>query len=291
MAWKAYKLSYRVMSPIHIGWHTLGYIKLTRHYITGKNIWGAMTANITRALRKYEDYGEIGKLLKEDILTSYFFPAVDPDSPLLLRFTDKGLMYGEKPAADFERIFIKSYGQTAVVPHSNTAEDESLHESEFISPVIYDEENNNQCPVFFVGYIFISDDGAYKWDDIKTAISEIFVGGDRKYGWGRLLLDDEKTREVKDSMVFGNTLVSDDKGLKIEIEKENSIPAHLGVNNELNLKGDIEPLVGMDFENNKGFGQNVSKAEICWVPGSVAADKMTLKIGAYGIMEKGDNHG
>jgi hypothetical protein len=291
MAWKAYKLSYRALSPVHIGWHTLGYIKLTRHYITGKAMWGAMTANLTRALGSTgtSGYEKFGKLLKENIMVSYFYPAIDHEKPLLPKFTSGGLNYGDHTSGQFERLFIKSYGQTAVLPDTNTAEDETLHESEFISPVVYEDEK--QKAVYFVGYIFISDKAGYNWGQIKGAVSEIFVGGDRKYGWGRLLLDDEKTREVKDSMVFGNTLVSDDKGLKIEIEKENSIPAHLGVNNELNLKGYIEPLVGMDFENNKGFGQNVSKAEICWVPGSIAANGMTLRIGAYGMLEKGYNHG
>jgi len=295
MVWKAYRLVYQAKSPIHIGWHTLGYIKLTRYYITGKAMWGAMTANLTRTLGKTEisEYETFGSLMKEKILTSYFFPAIVPDFPLLPRFTDNGLIYGKDdhkmPASEFERLFIKSYGQTAVVPHSNTAEDETLHESEFISSVVY--EKDEQKPVYFVGYVFISDEAKYnnlpvKWENIKEAVSEIFVGGDRKYGWGRLLLDEEKTDEVTDSMVFGNTLYSDDNDLKIEIKKKHSIPAHLKVNSLVNLKGDIEPLVGMEFETGKGFGQQVSKAEICWMPGSIIEEEKTraFRIGDYGIL-------
>jgi len=296
MGWKVYKLVYQAKSPIHIGWHTLGYIKLTRYYITGKNIWAAMTANITRALYDYKDYGGIGDLLKEGILTSYFFPAVDTEHPLLPRFTDKGLMNGGKPEAEFERIFIKSYGQTAVLPHSNTAEDETLHESEYISPCV--EIGGKQCQVYFVGYIFISDTAHYNdkkvdLEEIKQAISEIFVGGDRKYGWGRLLLDDGKKSEVTDSMVFGNTLYPDDNGLKIRIEKDSSIPAHLKVDSSVNLKGDIEPLVGREWgevtgkdgQTRKGFGQRISEAKIYWMPGSIIEEGKPLKIGAYGILE------
>ncbi len=289
MVWMAYRLVYQAKSPIHIGWYTLGYIKLSRYYITGKAIWGAMTANLTRALGDpgTSDYEKFGKMLKENILVSYFYPAIDHKKPLLPKYTSGGLNYGDQTSDQFERLFIKSYGQTAVVPHSNTAEDETLHESEFISPVIYEDEK--QKAVYFVGYVFINDKAGYNWGQIKSAVSEIFVGGDRKYGWGRLLLDEGKTGDVTDSMVFGNMLYLDDNGITIEIKKEHSIPAHLKVNSLVKLKGDIEPLVGMEFETGKGFGQKVSKAEICWMPGSIYVNEedkpLTLRIGAYGILE------
>jgi len=89
MSWNVYRLVYQAISPIHIGWHTLGYIKLTRHYIPGKNIWGAMTANLTRTYgaKGVDEYKKFGDLLKTKILTSYFYPALDPDKPLLPHFT------------------------------------------------------------------------------------------------------------------------------------------------------------------------------------------------------------
>lgn len=296
MGWTAYKLVYKAKSPLHIGWHTLGYIKLTRYYITGKAMWGAMTANITRARYGYEDYTGIGALLKEGILMSYFFPAVEPVSPLLPRFTNKGLLYGkdDMPATEFERLFIKSYGQTAVMPQSNTAEDETLHESEYISP--YVEIAGKQCPVYFVGYILISDEANYngKIDlpKIKKAISEIFVGGDRKYGWGRLALFKEPS-EADDLFNCGIKDVKADN-LEIALGLNVPIPAHSLIRSDVKIKGDIEPLVGREWgevkDNNdkiirKGFGQYVTGADICWVPGSILEEEKTLKIGAYGILK------
>lgn len=295
MAWTAYRLVYQAKSPIHIGWHTLGYIKLTRYYITGKAMWGAMTANITRALGSpgISEYETFGALLKGKILTSYFFPAVVPDSPLRPSFTNKGLFYGDMTESDFERLFIKSYGQTAVLPDTNTAEDESLHESEYISPSV--EIKGNQRQVFFVGYVFIKEGANHKGDPIdiqkiKQAISEIFVGGDRKYGWGRLVLFGEplESKDIFDCKIKDESADT----LEISLGANASIPAHLSINSDIKMKGDIEPLVGMEFESGKGFGQKVSKADICWIPGSVADDdKMTLKIGDYGILKKGSNHG
>ena len=250
MKWTAYRLVYQAKSPIHIGWHTLGYIKLTRYYITGKSMWGAMTANLARVLpinkKLDEHYKEIGNILmNRDILVSYFYPALDPDMPLLPRFTQDGLKYGECTASEFERLFIKSYGQTAVLPESNTAEDETLHESEYIASIVEDNK-----PVCFVGYVFINDDAknvddrTIGWDDkdirLKDIVKEIFVGGDRKYGWGRLALDSFTTaNDMFDFKV--------DKFPEITIPAGKPIPAHLVINDDLKLKGDIEPLVGREW--------------------------------------------
>jgi len=290
MGWNLYRLVYQAKSPVHIGWHTLGYIKLTRYYITGKAIWGAFTANLTRAgeEKNIEAYYKYGELLKEDVLLSYFYPAIDPDIPLLPKFTDVGLKYGDYTESEFESLFIKSYGQTAVLPDSNTAEDESLHESEFIAPCVGEE----QSPVYFVGYILIKDGAKTKdnesvgWDSedikLKPILSEIFVGGDRKYGWGRLKLNSS----TPDSDIFGFKIKST---LEVEIQSGKPIPAHLVINNDLKLKGDIEPLVGREWgESNKkvGAGQKITNAEICWIPGSILMSEQKLMLNEYGLLGK-----
>lgn len=300
MSWAAYRLVYQAKSPIHIGWHTLGYIKLTHYYITGKSIWGAMTANFTRTFGSpgVVDYKKFGQLFEKDILASYFYPAIDPDIPLLPKYTITGLRYGECSKEDFERLFIKSYGQTAVLPESNTAEDETLHESEYISPCV--EIKGSQQQVFFIGYVFIKEGANYKGDaidiqNIKLAISEIFVGGDRKYGWGRLSLFGEP-QECED--IF-NYRIKDIKAddLEISLGLKDPIPAHLSISSDVKLKGDIEPLVGREWgevsgkdrQIRKGFGQKISEAKICWMPGSICLNDeekaLTFRIGAYGILE------
>lgn len=302
MGWKAYKLVYQAKSPVHIGWHTLGYIKLTRYYITGKNIWGAMTANIVRTLYRHEDYRAVGELLKNNILISYFYPALDFQNPLLPKFQDNGLYYGQYSESDFERLFIQSYGQTAVLPESNTAEDQSLHESDFISHYIKGEDTKEHSNVYIVGYIFIHNSASYKgqtltWENIERAITEIFVGGDRKYGWGRLLLETGKTAEVTDCKIFGNQLEPKDEGLYVKIAKNNYIPAHLELQTVGNfkIKGNIEPLVGLDWGTHEtspgkiGAGQKISGARICWMPGSVMVEEKTFKIGEFGILFPAEN--
>jgi len=293
MGWKAYKLVYQAKSPIHIGWHTLGYIKLTRYYITGKAMWGAFTANLTRTgeEKNTKAYIKYGELFGKDVLPSYFYPAIDPDIPLLPEFTADGMKYGDYIESEFESLFIKSYGQTAVLPDSNTAEDESLHESEFIAPVVRDEETKEQIPIHFVGYIFIKDgakteyDETVGWDSgdikLKHILSEIFIGGDIKYGWGRLILNSSMLA----TDVFNFKI---ENNIEIKIPSGKPIPAHLDISNSLKLKGNIEPLVGREWgksDSNMGAGQEISKAEICWVPGSTLLEPKNLSIGKFGILK------
>ncbi len=293
MGWKAYRLVYQAKSPIHIGWHTLGYIKLTRYYITGRNMWGAMTANIVRTLYGHDDYHGVGELLKKNILISYFYPAIDDfRNPLLPNFQNDGLHYGGYPVSDFERLFIRSYGQTAVLPESNTAEDQSLHESDFISHYVEEENTKKRRNVYFVGYIFIHNNAHYKGaltlEKIESAVTEIFVGGDRKYGWGRLSLETGKKDEAEDNKVFGHQLDTQKDSLQITILENKGIPAHLELKAEGNIKikGDIEPLLGLEWGTSSkiGAGQKISEAKICWMPGSVIENKITLKIGEFGIL-------
>lgn len=296
MGWKAYRLVYQAKSPIHIGWHTLGYIKLTRCYITGKAMWGAFTANLTRTgeEKNPEAYIKYGKLFREDVLLSYFYPAIDPDLPLLPEFTADGLKYGDYTESEFESLFIKSYGQTAILPDSNTAEDESLHESEFIAPCV----GEDQSPVCFVGYIFIKDGAKTEdnqlvgWDSgniqLKGALSEIFVGGDRKYGWGRLLLNDREAKTHKNKF-FGYPLELEADRPEITVTSQNPIPAHVTIINNLRFKGDIEPVVSREFatENKMGFGRKLVHTGVFWAPGSIFAEDepKPFSLCEYGIME------
>jgi len=325
MTWRAYRLVYQAKSPIHIGWHTLGYINLTRYYIPGRTMWGAFTANLVRAQENKDQgqYEKIGKLLRTNIIMSYFFPALDEDHPLLPEYTDEGIKFGCNDngghiysSEEFERLFISSYGQTAVVPDSNTAEDTSLHESEFIAHVI--NENKHEKPVYFVGYIFINDqaniDGnSVGWEEkeinLKDAISEIFVGGDRTYGWGRLVLDEMKTQtlEKTDNNFFNCRIKLDvsEGWPTVTIPKNGPIPAHLNINSNMKIKGDIEPLVGrawgtVEYNDDKGnvvgrhgAGQLIERLSahnnLFWLPGSVIteeADPPDPHIGSYGLLMK-----
>jgi len=311
MGWQPYKLVYQAKSPIHIGYSTLGFIQRTRYYIPGRALWGAITANLARAhflsrpgeiSRAYQDVGEA---VKQHIKLSYFYPTLDPEKPLLPQFTSEGLKFGGYLQHDFESLFISAYGQTAVEPQNNTAEEGSLHETEFISSTV--ETKGEQKPVFFLGYIIPNDGESIlsnssnwkiEWNSLREAIKEIFVGGERKYGFGRLILHEdrrlEKDKEDKYLIFEEYKLAPNGDQIRLEIEENGALPAHLEIKGCPNLKGDIEPLVGREWgevgsgkEQKAGAGQKISPVSLSWVPGSLMLERKTLTLGRYGILVAG----
>lgn len=316
MNWRACKLVYKAVSPIHMGCYTLGYIKLTRPYITGKAMWGAATANMTRTYGKdgTDDYREFGKLFKEKIIFSYFYPAIDPCTPLLPCYTEKGVKYGKWSEDEFQRLFLGSSINTAIEPDSNTAEYETLHESEYIHHKVREDSSGKAHSVFFVGYIFISDEASIGgqpviWQgatgfQLANAVQEIFVGGDIKYGWGRLILQNDKC-ETDQEKVFDFTF-NGNGSPQIWFnakDREKPVPAHVSIDCSLNVSGDIEPVIGRNWRNEDdhesgnekdaklkcGAGLDVEACGLYWVPGSIvkAGDvdsKIVLKISEYGLL-------
>jgi len=314
MSWKAVKIIYKAKSSVHIGHHTLGYIKLTRPYITGRAVWGAATANLTRCFGKSDgdiskQYEWFGRFLREQVIFSYFYPAFESEEPWVPRFTERGLYYSSLSYPDnalsehhFQNCFIGSFGQTAISPNSNTAQDETLHESEFIrSQVEYrSKDGKSTREVYFVGYVFMRENkttqnghnvGWVKGDiPIKSAIQEIFVGGDTKYGWGRLILAESHSNPTR---AYGYPLFLGDSAPKIEIESGGPIPCHLKINCQKKIKGDVEPLVWRAWNSHKktdginvGPGMRIESGGFYWMPGSIVQDeKPKMAVGKYGLLE------
>ena len=144
-------------SPLHSGWLKVGNIQRTRLYVTGRMMWGALTANITRIIGG--NYSRVGEAVKKYLITSYFFPAFDENGKKvvlpsydgnLLRYTvrilgglsnnvetyDRNLLkYTDKyvPASIIERALITCYNATAIDPNGFSVEDGSLHEIELLN--------------------------------------------------------------------------------------------------------------------------------------------------------------
>jgi len=289
MAWKGYRLIYRALSPVHVGSYTLGYINLTRRYITGRAMWGALTANLVRTGLVNMGYEACGEMLKTNVLMSYFFPALDIEKPFLPKYGELGLQYGfngsQITSHQFEQKFIRSMGQTAIDIRTWTAEDQTLHDSEYLTPRVQDGESFKQ--LLFVGYLYVNDknDNRITEEIIKKAWSELFIGGDRKYGWGRIKLIDIK----EDTYLFHYPLDSDcNKVPTFKMSRNSPVPAHVLVNEGVKLKGDMELFSGLEYdnENKKGFGHKISKeCKLCWTPGSVLIEDASLSIGPYGVMD------
>ena len=310
MAWTCYKLVYQAISPIHIGYGRLGNIQLTRYYILGKNMWGTAVANLTKAIMqkkgKYELslYGTIGNIFKEPLIFSYFYPAIDVNNPFIPFYKEDGLYYGLKSPiltkSEFEQDFISSLPSTAIDPSTFTIEEGSLHEVEFITPWT----KKTKRPVYFVGYLFakkgISEDYEIKFADnppsilindyeLFNAFAQIYVGGEKRYGFGLLRLCFDKIEIIRNKIFDRYSVELQDNKFITIISKDLPIFAHLDVSDteHINIEGNIEPLVGREWEDevqrsHQGAGQRLSKGVICYTPGSVLKSKANACIERFG---------
>lgn len=263
MAWMGYRLALRVLSPLHIGWRKVGNLQQTRPYVTGRNLWGALTARLVRNTAG-TNYAEIGKRVDQEVAFSYFYPSTHPDKVTLWPWGEQW--------EEFAWTFLGGYAGTALQDGHGT-EDGSLHETEFIASHTRDGE-----PVFLVGHLFLDEGCKLDW---KNALQQLQLGGERGYGWGRVALTSEPER-LRANRYFG--LPVSDQDLTLMIPKGRPLLAHTLVADELKGRGTIEPFVGRETETTSGgFGQRQSPPYICWVPGSTFEKEMRFRIGPRGI--------
>lgn len=302
MPWDLYECKFRIKSPLHIGFHKVLILSRTRSYVPGKLIWAALTAKLTPLLG-INDYQKVGEFLKKAVRFGYFYPCVD-DTLYLPQYTEEGLKFGHLPQTDFEKRFISSIASTAIQPQSLTAEEGTLHEIEFISPYKIDDGKK----VYLKGLLWVNevsengfiisknDDGftlSYngKSQDFKKGC-QLQVGGERKYGFGLIELEEVKLIDRNDKDLnkigfFGKWEESENE-VRISLEEDQWVWVHVKYNSELKIKGSIEPLVGRewDYINNKGAGRKIVVHGLFWVPGSVLAEKSLFKITEFGFWEK-----
>ena len=317
MPWKCYELEYKAKSGIHIGYGSqLGIVSRTRYYIPGKTIWGAVTATLSRRIMENYDagiYKKIGEFVKHHLIFGYFYPVKGADV-LYPNYTEEGFGFGNKGGGEFvmtkeefEKEFISSYISTALDKNSMTAEEGSLHEFELISQKVKGEE------VCFTGYLFMKEGGINfgtnkKYIFVKNvgketimdmgsdntslfeAITNILVGGERNYGFGWLNLNEQP---IETDEIYGKYKVELNSDYpRIEVKKEMVALSHVLMDGNERIewiKGDIEPLVGRvwDDERGKGAGQKISDVKICLTPRTRFSLERGagLRVGDFGIWE------
>jgi len=272
MTWTACKIVLRLLTPLHVGAGQLGNVQRTRPYVTGKSLWGALTARLTR---DYSDlggnYGEVGQRVNEELAFSYFYPAVGETVDL---------WPWDETTDEFAWRYLGAYASTALDYGRSAAEEGSLHETEFIAPVTRDGQ-----PVYLVGYIFERQGCALRWQE---ALPWLQLGGERTYGWGR----------VKPSLIMpadGSFFGLDATQLAgerptLRLTSGSPLLAHapaVGAN-AVAAEGRLMPLVGRETQAADRHGQCVAFLGIYWEPGSTVTADATFAIGPYGIWARGD---
>ncbi|OPX84603.1 MAG: hypothetical protein A4E52_01717 [Pelotomaculum sp. PtaB.Bin013] len=300
MTWECWQLVYQAKAPVHIGYRTVGNIKLSRYYIPGKNFWGAATARLA-SLIKPLDYHGVGEFIRNNFIFSYFYPSTEPGKSYLPVFDrEKGWRYGDLRQEEFEYNCINSLAGTSILSSTSTAADGTLHEIEYINS--YWKTNEGQ-PVLFVGYLFVKKGAAYKgckvgWNFgdliLCDILSDLSIGGERRYGFGRLQLIDRHCKPVSGDLYGGRgiwELDLDNRIIKVKaLTDDAQLLAHCNVNKVDKASGALEPVVGREWVDDessalkgRGAGQALKRLGICWTPGSLVRKNTVLKIGAYGI--------
>src|SRR5574341_188682 len=136
-SWTPYLVIFKLLSPIHVGWRKIGNMQQTRPYVTGRALWGSLTACLVRE-GGGNDYKTMGEEVDKQLAYSYFYPSADK----------KECDFYWDDWEEFSWKYLGSYVGTAL-QKGRGAENGSLHEIEFIAPVTRDNK-----PVHLVGYIF-----------------------------------------------------------------------------------------------------------------------------------------
>ena len=296
MASELYQITYKARSPIHIGYRSIGILKTTRYYITGKAVWGALTAVMTRYLMNApasKEYKKIGEFVKENIRATYFFPKVN-NVIYYPVYQNEEVRYSDFSKNAFEKTFIHSFVSTAL-DKRKTADENTLHETEFIKNKVHIK--GDILDVRWSGYISVNEgakegleieieenDFIIKGNKVMKA-SEIFkeiqVGGERNYGFGRLDLDGTLEKIDNDN---GRIFDCELDGDKI---RSNIALGHVQYK-DVTYTGEVEPLVGRDW-GEKGSGRkspfNVDGSTDCifFAPGTHFTREYTFVLGDYGV--------
>ncbi len=297
MTWTAYRVVFKLKSPMHIGCGKVGNVQRTRPYVTGRSFWGALTMRLTRNQHQpatdSDLYQKIGEKVHQQLAFTYFYLATksspaeeSPSPPTPLSQNGRGgnadykiqWPWG-KQASQFRRRFLSSYASTALVYPQQAADEGLLHEVEFLSPRTLDEGKQ----VYLIGYVFEKDGSSLEWQKVCHHLQ---MGGERGYGWGDLKCVEIQPFEHHD-LFEGKARFNGDADRPI-VQQTECLLAHAS-STGITATGEIEPLVGREWRShnptNRYAGQHVEQwvDDLCWVPGSVVERSLCFKVSHFGI--------
>lgn len=278
MSWQAHRVVFRLSSPLHSGWRKVGNLQITRPYVIGRAVWGALTLRLTRDRAQgsgpatdSRQYLEIGEQVHQSLAFTYFYPALKSG-------TDYQVAWPWENEKAFRRRFLSSYQSTALAYPQQAAAEGLLHEVEFISPHTLDTGE----PVFLEGYVFAKEDCVLDW---QAAFKRLQVGGERGYGWGGLEL--EAILSLESGQLFHlATCEVDGEAPLIRLPARGCLLAHTPASG-VSITGDVEPLVGREWRSHNSrrcyVGQHIEYTDICFVPGSQVDQASDFVIGKFGL--------
>lgn len=292
MSWTLSQVVLRLCSPMHIGQNKIGNVQRTRLYVTGRVLWGALTQRLTRdsfqsggPATQFNQYYEVSQVVHSRLAFTYFYPTIEAKGNVSLWPWEDG----------FRSRFLSTHASTALTYPQQSAAEGTLHEVECIVPRTLDGGHQ----VYLTGYILHQQGASNDW---REALSRLQLGGERGYGWGRIEpicvqeVQPEKGQNADEARfcLFGcySAKPGSDWPPVITAGPEARLlahalaadfdPEHLAVTG---VTGEVEPLVGLETDRDGRFGRQVSRAWVCYVPGSTVAAGAHMRVGPYGIWE------
>ena len=281
MTWRTHEVVFRLRSPLHIGFSTIGNLRRTRPCVIGRTIWGALTMRITRnrtAVGSANDsraYREVGQRIHDSLAFTYFFPALKNGDGYAVQWPWENKQ-------SFRHRLIRGFAGTTQNPFGQSAEEGSLREVEFLSPHAADTGE----PVFLRGYVFEKNGDVPDW---RGALNRLQLGGDRGYGWGDVRLA-EPVRERTDGSLFDGaaTVRLDRDRPVVELAENGRLLAHARADG-LPASGEVEPLVGREWQSDhqnpryRHAGQHVDFSGIRFAPGGTVKAATEFEIERFGL--------
>lgn len=274
MTWRLHRWVWRLEAPVHIGMPPAGSLNRCRLYVPARAMWGAVTAETARSTRdSFPDYPAVGEKISRNCRFTYLYPAEKLQgkfSAWTPRFVEKkGLVWrrhgddAESTERKFRRCLLDARPGTAIEPTADAAAEGTLRETECILPWWRDGKKNVGAyrPMYLLGYLFTKEEGL---EDRILSIKVLFVGGDTRYGLGRIRRED--VAPISD--VFGLPTRLDEEN---PVVKGDAILAHAPVEAHSDMRGSKEL---------RGWWNHGCKQEsaLGWAPGSKARSEIDWRI-------------
>ncbi|SFQ19374.1 hypothetical protein [Caldicoprobacter faecalis] len=277
---KWYRLVFKQEQPIHIGALKWGVMNETEIFIPGWTMWGALTSQFLkfkfgRVRDKEENEGkveyppevescDIERFKKFFECITNFYPALrriekEDESRLfepLFPHYKRGIFHlGGYSEERFRFEFVDTFVSTAVEPLSRGAKDESLHEIEYILP------QSNVEQLYWVGLLGFEEEQLQETESFLKELLEIYVGGDSRYGFGRLTLtgieclnDEDEEGKSEDRQKSGELAEwgLDKNGCLCRDENDDNLVLRqfLECSPEIKFEGEIKLIADFDFAQN-----------------------------------------
>lgn len=286
MAWQLYRWVWQLGSPLHVGMPSAGNLNRTRLYVPARAVWGAVAAELARRRAEgFPEYSRWGERLRKEARFSYLYPAQKDGGEWyawLPRYrAGRGLVWHREDRPDggysdreMRRRLLGTRAGMAIEPAADAALESTLRETEHINTCWRLCERSGD-PVGMAGYIAVRSESAELVDLLKS-LETIFVGGDTRYGFGRL----ERAFWAEARDVFGKPF--EGQGEEPTVKSE-AVFAHADAG-AVELKGDHEVVAGWDHDR---LWTASGRASPLWLPGSCLSSESPEESILWLIQEDG----